>query len=69
MPCCAPGFYSRYLVVLPLLVLAEVVVTTSLAVNTGYFLESGLVPEKERSRYAAAQAELKRCMGRGSPRG
>jgi hypothetical protein len=54
-----PSFYSRYLIVLPLLVFAEVVVTTSLAVQTGYFLESGLIPEAERARYSAAEAELK----------
>src|SRR5262249_29687090 len=54
-----PAFYSRYLVALPLLVFAEVVVTTSLAVQTGFFLESGLVPASERSRYAEAQSELR----------
>jgi hypothetical protein len=55
-----PSYYSRYLVALPLLVFAEGVVTTGLAVQTGYFLESGLIPETERSRYNAAEAELKR---------
>ncbi len=55
-----PGFYSRYVVVLPLLLFAEVVVTTTLSVQTGYFLESGVVPEAERSRYGSAEAELKR---------
>jgi hypothetical protein len=55
-----PSFYSRYLLALPLLVFAELVVVTSLAVQSGYFLESGLIPEAERSRYKAAEADLKR---------
>jgi hypothetical protein len=55
-----PSFYSRYLLALPLLIFAELVVTTSLAVQSGYFLESGLVPEPEQSRYKDAEAELKR---------
>jgi hypothetical protein len=54
-----PVFYSRYVIVLPLLVLSEVVVGTSLAVQTGYLLESGVVPDGEHARYQAAEAELK----------
>ncbi len=55
-----PSFYSRYLLALPLLIFAELVVTTSLAAQSGYFLESGLVPQIEHTRYKAAEAELKR---------
>jgi hypothetical protein len=55
-----PGFYSRYVVVLPLLVFSEAIVATSLAVQTGYFLESGLVPQKELPRFESAELELKR---------
>jgi hypothetical protein len=42
-----PTVYSRYLVALPLLVLAEVVVGTSLAVQSGYFIESRLIREQD----------------------
>ena len=55
-----PAFYCRYLVALPLLILSEVVVARGLAVQSGYFLESGLIIETQRSRYAAAEAELRR---------
>jgi hypothetical protein len=55
-----PGFYSRYVVVLPLLVFAEAIVATSLAVQTGFFLESGLVPQNEQPRFESAELELKR---------
>jgi hypothetical protein len=55
-----PSFYCRYLLALPLLVFAELIVTRSLAVHSGYFLESGLVPETDQARYKDAEAELKR---------
>jgi hypothetical protein len=55
-----PSFYSRYLLALPLLVFAELVVVRSLAVQSGYFLESGLIPEAERSRFRESEDELKR---------
>jgi hypothetical protein len=54
-----PGFYSRYIVVLPLLLFAEVVVTTALSVQAGYLLESGIVPEREHSAFRDAEAKLK----------
>jgi hypothetical protein len=55
-----PSFYSRYLLALPLLIVAELVVATSLAVRLGSFLESGLVPRTEQTRYKDSEAELKR---------
>jgi hypothetical protein len=55
-----PAFYCRYLVALPLLILSDVVVARGLAVQSGYFLESGLILENQRSRFTAAEAELKR---------
>jgi hypothetical protein len=55
-----PSFFCRYLLALPLLVFAEVVVVTNLAVQSGYFLESGLIPETERPRYMASEAVLRR---------
>ena len=50
-----PAFYCRYLVALPLLILAEVVVARGLAVQSGYFLESGLILRRSAPRYAAAR--------------
>ena len=55
-----PSAYSRYLAALPLLVLAEVVVATALAVQSGYFIESGLVPEKDLPKYQSFKAEFVR---------
>jgi hypothetical protein len=53
-----PVIYSRFLVVVPLLELAQIVVETSLAVQMWHFLDSGLVPERERPRFESAQAEV-----------
>jgi hypothetical protein len=55
-----PSFFCRYFLALPLLVFADVIVARSLAVQMGYFLESGLIPETEHTRYHAAEAELGR---------
>jgi hypothetical protein len=55
-----PTVYTRYLVALPLLVLAEVVVGTALAVQSGYFIESGLIPEKDLPKYQSFKAEFVR---------
>ncbi len=49
-----PGLYGRFLFVLPLLELAEVIVAISLPVQARQFLESELVPERERPRFDAA---------------
>jgi hypothetical protein len=58
-----PGFYGRYVVALPLLVFAEVVVAASLVVQTRHLHQSGLVPEAERPRYEAATAQMHRLYG------
>ena len=50
-----PVVYSRFLVVVPLLELAQVVVETSLGVQMRHFLDSGLVPERERPRFESAR--------------
>jgi hypothetical protein len=58
-----PVIYSRFLFVLPLLELAQIVVETSLGVQMRHFLDSGLVPENERSRFKSAQAAVIRLRG------
>ncbi len=55
-----PSVYTRYLAALPLLVLAEVIVATMLSVQSGYFIESGLIPEKDLPEYQSAQAAFVR---------
>jgi len=55
-----PTVYTRYLAALPLLVLAKVVVATALAVQSGYFIESGLIPEKDLPKYRSFKAEFVR---------
>ena len=69
-----PVIYSRFLFVVPLLELAQVVVETSLGVQMRQFLKSGLVPEGEQPEFLTARAavdspaRLGRCGGghRGS---
>ena len=58
-----PVIYSRFLFVVPLLELAQVVVEASLGVQTRQFLRSGLVPEKERPAFLEAQARAIRLRG------
>jgi hypothetical protein len=58
-----PVVYSRFLVVVPLLELAQVVVEKSLGVQTRHILESGLVPEQERVRFEAARDAVIRLRG------
>jgi hypothetical protein len=55
-----PTVYTRYLVALPLLVLAEVVVGTALSVQSGYFIESGLIREQDQPKYQYFKAEFVR---------
>ncbi len=55
-----PVIYSRFLFVVPLLTLAEVVVDRSLLTQARYFLESGIVPGREQARYESARAEARR---------
>ena len=58
-----PMIYSRFLFVVPLLELAQVVVAASLGVQTRHFLESGLVSEAHRPRFQWARAEAIRLRG------
>ena len=58
-----PVIYSRFLFVVPLLELAQVVVETSLGVQMRQFLKSGLVPEEERPEFLEAQAAVIRLRG------
>jgi hypothetical protein len=51
-----PVIFSRFLFVVPLLELAQVVVETSLGVQARYFLESGLVAEPDRPAFEHARA-------------
>jgi len=55
-----PVILSRFLFVLPLLALAEVVVARSLGVQSRQFLVSGVVPAEETVRLEAAKAEALR---------
>jgi hypothetical protein len=50
-----PVIYSRFLFVVPLLELAQVVVETSLGVQTRHFLASGLVAEPDRPAFESAR--------------
>ena len=55
--------YSRFLFVVPLLELAQLVVETSLGVQMRHFLDSGLVPEEERPEFEAARETVIRLRG------
>ena len=55
-----PVVYSRFLFVVPLLVLAQVVVERSLGAQARYFLESGIVPEHDAARCEAAKRDVLR---------
>jgi hypothetical protein len=61
-----PIIYSRFLFVVPLLELAQVVVETSLGVQMRQFLKSGLVSEKERPEFLRAEANAIRLRGLAS---
>jgi len=58
-----PVVYSRFLFVVPLLELALAVVETSLGVQMRHFVDSGLVPEQERSRFESAREAAIRLRG------
>jgi hypothetical protein len=58
-----PVIYSRFLFVVPLLELAQVVVETSLGVQMRHFLEAGLVTEPDRPAFESAKAALIRLRG------
>ncbi|MGZ3433210.1 MAG: hypothetical protein ACXVA7_15625 [Isosphaeraceae bacterium] len=55
-----PVILSRFLFVLPLLALAEIVVERSLGVQARQFLASGVVPAGEAVKFEAAKAEVLR---------
>jgi hypothetical protein len=52
-----PEVQARFLIVLPLLELAEVIVAVGLTVQVKHLREMGVVPERERGRFDAARAE------------
>ncbi len=60
-----PAVHTRFLVVVPLLELAQIFVETSLRVQMRHFLDSGLIPERQRWDYKAVAAEVTRL--RNSP--
>jgi hypothetical protein len=53
-----PVVYSRFLFVVPLLALAEVIVGRSLRVQARYFLESGVVRQDDAGKFEAAKREV-----------
>ncbi len=53
-----PVIYSRFLFVVPLLVLAELIVEKSLSVQAQYFLESGLLHDRDRPQFNSARREV-----------
>jgi hypothetical protein len=52
--------HGRLLVAVPVLILAELSATLRLSVLGDYFLDSGIVPEGNRARFAAARASTRR---------
>jgi hypothetical protein len=59
----APVIYSRFLFVVPILELAQVVVEASLGVQMRHFVDSGLVHERQRPEFAAAREAVIRLRG------
>jgi hypothetical protein len=55
-----PVVHSRFLFVLPLLELAQLAVETSLRVQMRHFLDSGLIPDRQRPEYKDAVAQITR---------
>ena len=55
-----PVVHSRFLFVVPVLELAQIAVETSLRVQMRHFLESGLIPERQRAEYLAGVADITR---------
>jgi hypothetical protein len=58
-----PAAYGRYLISLPLLVLAEIVVLPRLSRIVRHFRESGLVTEPDRPRYDVVVERARRLVG------
>jgi len=55
-----PVIYTRFLFVVPLLAIAEVLVETSLGVQVRHLVEAGVIPEHERVRFESAKSEVGR---------
>jgi hypothetical protein len=55
-----PVVHTRFLLVVPLLELAQIVVETSLRVQMRHFLDSGLIPQRQRPEYQAIVAQVTR---------
>ena len=53
-----PGLYGRFLFVLPLLELAELIAAASLTVQARQFLDSKLIPEQQHSRFDATVTDV-----------
>ena len=53
-----PVVHARFLVVVPLLELAQIVVEKSLRVQMRHFLESGLIPDRQHGEYKSIVAEV-----------
>jgi hypothetical protein len=60
-----PSSYGRFLFVLPLLELAEIVVALSLAVQSRQFVDSDIVPESERAHFYRAMEKAIRLRSSG----
>jgi hypothetical protein len=52
-----PVIYTRFLFVVPVLVLSEVLIGKSLGVQARHLVESGVIPEHERQRFESAKTE------------
>ncbi len=55
-----PVVHSRFLFVVPVLELAQIVVETSLRVQMRHFLSSGLIPQRQRPEYRSVVADVTR---------
>lgn len=55
--------YSRFLFVVPLLELAQLIVETSLDTQMRHFLDSGLVPAREQAKFLEARQAVIRSRG------
>jgi hypothetical protein len=53
-----PVIYSRFLFVVPVLAIAEILVETSLGVQARHLLEAGIIPGHERPRFESAKTEV-----------
>jgi len=54
--------YGRFLIAVPLFIIAENVIDDRYVIITSYFLNSGIVPEAERSRYVDVLSSMRRLV-------